>query len=316
MVNFASLDLNLLRVLDAVATEGSTVRAGERIGLSQPAVSNALSRLRHALNDDLFVRQGQRLVPTDFTRSIAQPLREELDRLSMLLDGAGAFDPADLQATFRIAGNDFFGEMLMPALMERLGTVAPDVRVQLIDLARDSFVGTLDRMGAELALLPNGIFPEWTVWQPLFHSSFAVIARRGHSKLAGLPEGAELPLDLFCKLPHVIYSPEGNLSAMGDEALSRIGRRREVRATVPSFSAVCVMVERGDFLALLPQQFASAKARQYDLTIYRPPISIAPPLIGALWHRRSDGSPSHKWFRGEISAILAPLNRGEALIAR
>ena len=127
MVNLYSFDLNLLRVLDAVATEGwsATVRAGERIGLSQPAVSNALNRLRHALRDDLFVRQGQRLVPTEFTRSIAQPLRDELDRIAALLDGEQAFDPAKAQMTFRIAGNDFFGEMLMPALMGRLESIAP-----------------------------------------------------------------------------------------------------------------------------------------------------------------------------------------------
>lgn len=311
MVNLASFDLNLLRVLDAVAQEGSTVKAGERIGLSQPAVSNALARLRHALQDDLFVREGQRLVPTEFTLSIAQPLRDELDRIATLLDGAGSFNPAELNTTFRIAGNDFFGEMLMPALMKRLERVAPGVRVQLIDLSRDSFVGTLDRLGADLTLLPKQAFPAWSVWQPLFHSSFAAIARRDHPELSGFEAGDEIPLDQFCALPHVIYSPEGNMSAMGDEALSRVGRRRDVRATAPSFSAVCFMVAHGDFLALVPQQFARAKARQFDISVFRPPIDIEPPLIGALWHARSTNSPSHRWLRGEISAILAPLNKGE-----
>lgn len=108
MVNFVTFDLNLLRVLDALLREGSTVKAGNRLGMSQPAVSSALSRLRHSLGDELFLRQGQGILPTDYARSLATPLREQLDRLEALLTGPGGFDPATAELIFRIAGSDFF----------------------------------------------------------------------------------------------------------------------------------------------------------------------------------------------------------------
>ena len=118
-MNFATFDLNLMRVLDALLHEGSTVRAGEKLHLSQSAVSGALSRLRHALDDDLFVRRGNRLVPTDYAAALALPLREELERLENLLSRPKRFDPARAQEVFRISGSDFFAEILMPALGER-----------------------------------------------------------------------------------------------------------------------------------------------------------------------------------------------------
>ena len=113
-MNFATLDLNLLRVLDAVLREGSTTKAGERLGLTQSAVSNALNRLRGALNDPLFVRQGNQLVPTDFAASIEDGLRQELARLEGLLSPAVEFDPLQAKGTFKIAASDFFAELLMP----------------------------------------------------------------------------------------------------------------------------------------------------------------------------------------------------------
>lgn len=137
MVNLATFDLNLLRVLDALLREGSTVRAGERIGLSQPAVSAALNRLRAALDDELFFRQGQGLAATDYARSLEEPLAMVLASIEALLARPGAFDAASSEASFRISGSDFFAEMLMPRLGERLLRLAPSMRVHLVDLVPD-----------------------------------------------------------------------------------------------------------------------------------------------------------------------------------
>ena len=111
-MNMSAFDLNLLRVLDAMLREGSTVKAGARIGLSQPAVSSALGRLRQALGDELFVRQGKGMEPTDYARSLAIPLREMLDAMEALLWGAGEFDPGKAAQSFKLSGSDFFAEML------------------------------------------------------------------------------------------------------------------------------------------------------------------------------------------------------------
>lgn len=161
LVNFSSFDLNLLRVLDALLREASTTKAGMRIGLSQPAVSAALGRLRHALEDPLFVRHGQRLEPTGYARSLEIPLRNILDRLVTLLSGPEQFDPFHAVETFKLSGSDFFAELLMPQLAEVLSRKAPSIRVQLVDLLPENYVGTLERYEVDMAFIPRTDFPEW-----------------------------------------------------------------------------------------------------------------------------------------------------------
>lgn len=312
MVNMASFDLNLLRVLDALLREGSTVKAGTRIGLSQPAVSAALGRLRHALNDELFIRRGTGLEPTDFARGLAVPLREALDGLETLLSGPGSFDPQSSDAAFKISGSDFFAEMLMPKLAERIGRFAPRMRVQLVDLVPDSYIDTLERYEVDLALIPKIEFPDWVDHQPVFASNFAVIARKGHEVLAAenVAPGAVVPIDLFCRLGHVLFSPEGNLRAMGDAALAEIGRERRVAMTLPVFSGVYRAVAESDLIALLPEQLAHHIAPKAGLEIYEPPMRVSPALISMIWHKRSSCTPSHQWLRQQVAEVLLPLNTG------
>ncbi len=167
-MNFASFDLNLLRVLDAMFREGSTVKAGEQLGLSQSAVSGALSRLRYGLGDKLFVRQGNRLVTTDYAENLREELAAELERLERLLAPPAAFDPATAAGSFRISASDFFAELLMPPLADRLKRVAPLLRAQLVDLVLGNYVDSLERYNADIALIPDMELPDWINREPLF----------------------------------------------------------------------------------------------------------------------------------------------------
>ncbi|MCA1492361.1 LysR family transcriptional regulator [Sinorhizobium alkalisoli] len=312
-MNFATFDLNLMRVLDAILREGSTVHAAKRLNMSQSAVSGALARLRYSLCDELFVRHGNRLVPTDYAKSIELPLREELDRLAAILAPPSAFDPATAVGTFRITASDFFAEMLMPPLADLLRKQAPGIRAQLVDLVPNSYIDSLETYRADLALIPNQSIPNWTSSQPLFYSSFVVIARRRHLQLAtaGLAPGTIVPMDLYCELDHALFSPEGNFSAMGDAALARMGRSRKVVMTLPVFSGVCRAVAESDLIALVPRQLAERVAPQMGLELYRPPMPIDPPLVIAVWHRRSASSPLHRWMREKIIGLTRRLNEGE-----
>jgi len=312
-MNFATFDLNLMRVLDAILREGSTVQAGKRLNMSQSAVSGALGRLRHSLGDELFVRHGNRLVPTDYAKSVELPLREELDRLAAILAPPSTFDPATAEGTFRITASDFFAEMLMPPLADLLRKQAPGVRAQLVDLVPNSYIDSLETYHADLALIPDQSIPDWTSSRPLFYSSFVVIARRNHLHLtsAGVAPGNTVPVDLFCELGHALFSPQGNFSAMGDAALAKVGRRRKVVMTLPVFSGVCRAVAESDLIALVPRQLAERVAPQMGLEIYRPPMPIDPPLIIAVWHRRSASNPLHRWMREKVIALMRLLNEGE-----
>lgn len=312
-MNISGFDMNLLRVLDALLRDGSVTRAAERIGLSQPATSAALGRLRHALGDPLFVRQGQRLVPTDYARSLEIPLREVLDRAGALIAGPAAFDPATAVGTFRIGGSDFFAEMLMRALGAAVFRQAPGMILQLVDLVPEDYLATLERRAVDLVLVPEAAFPEWTEREPLFRSSFRMIARRDHPRLrgAGVAQGGVVPLDLFCDLGHVLFSPEGKLRAMGDAALAAVGRQRRVAMTVPVFSGVCRAVAQSDLVGLLPRQMAEAMAPGLGLDIYSLPMPVPAATIVMVWHRRAARNPAHRWMRGLVGDLLRPLDAGE-----
>lgn len=311
-MNLNTFDLNLLRVLDALLREGSTVKAGQSIGLSQPAVSAALGRLRAALDDPLFVRQGQGLEATAYARSLDLPVREALDRIEAILAGPDSFVPAAAQASFKISGSDFFAEMLMPGLGERLAREAPGVRVQMVDLVPDNYVGTLAKHEVDLALIPRPEAPKWATFQPLFHSGFHMIARHGHPRLrrAGVKPGDTVPIDLFCDLGHILFSPEGKLQAMGDTALAAVGRERRVVMTMPVFYGVCSAVAGSDNVALIPEQFGRRLAPKLGLEAFCPPMPIAPALIGMIWHRRATENAPHKWLRGVVEDLMTPLNQG------
>lgn len=315
-MNLSAFDLNLLRVLDALLHEGSTVGAARRIGLSQPAVSAALSRLRHALGDPLFLRRGQGLVPTDFARSLATPLHEALSGLEQLLDPPGQFDPRAERRDFRISGMDFFAEMLMPELARRLADEAPGLRVQLVDIAPDDDLRVLEREEADVVLLPRVEIPDWLCQQTVFTANFVMIARRDNAamKAAGTAPGATVPLDLFCGLNHVLTSPRGRFSGLTDAALERIGRSRRVVMTMPFFWGVCRAVSQSDLVALVPEPMARRVAEFLPLEIYLPPITVGPAVLAMVWHRRSDRTPAHQWLRQTVAEVLRPLDCGQAAV--
>ncbi|MCF1708782.1 LysR family transcriptional regulator [Tabrizicola sp. J26] len=310
IMNFATFDLNLMRVLDALLREGSTVRAGERLGLSQPAVSAALGRLRHALDDELFVRQGSGLVPTDYARGLALPLRQEIDRIEALFIPPTAFDPSTAEGTFRLAGSDFFAEVLMPVLARELPARAPKVRVQLIDLLPSNYLDSLERYQADIALIPAETFPDWVEAATLFQSPFGVIARPDHPAIlaAGIAPGGTLPLDLFCSLGHALFSPEGRMQSITDEALAKIGKSREVVMTMPVFSGICRVVAESDLIAVVPRQLGLILGPKMGLVSYEPPIPMPTMRIVAAWHRRSTGNPTHRWLRTLLQQSMRPLD--------
>lgn len=310
MANLKTFDLNLLRVLDALLQDPSTVRAGQRVGLSQPAVSAALGRLRIALGDALFFRRGKALEPTEYALSLKDDLRQTLESIEALIQGPDSFDPATSNACFRISGSDFFAELLMPRLAERLQALAPGMRVHLVDLVPDSYVETLDRYEVDLAIVPGTSFPDWVESRRVFRSSFSVIARRDHPRLTreGLSSGDVVPIDLFCDIGHVLFSPEGNSKAMGDAALAEVGRERRIVMTMPIFSGVYRAVSGSDLIALLPTALANHVAPTAGLRVYRAPMPVPTAQLSIIWHRRFSASASHIWLCDQITDLLAPLD--------
>ncbi|MDA7430469.1 LysR family transcriptional regulator [Primorskyibacter aestuariivivens] len=312
-MNFKAFDLNLLRILDALLETRSPTVAGQKIGLSQPAVSAALSRLRDALGDPILVRQGRALVLTDYGSELRDPLRQILEQTEALLSGGATFDPTLANTRFRISGSDFFSELLMPDLAEHLSRVAPGIRVHQVDLVPDRYEDTLERYGVDLALLPRTDLPDWIEHEVLFHSRFVTIARTGHERLArsGVKPGEVIPIDLFCDLQHVLFSPEGKPGAIGDAALSEVGRKRRVAMTLPVFSGVCNTVAGSDMVALLPASLARRVAPRVGLEVFEAPMPLPWVEIIMIWHKRSTNSPAHRWIREQIVLLTRGLDERE-----
>lgn len=309
MMDLTGFDLNLLRVFVAIAKERSVTRAGEQIAMSQPAVSAALNRLRYVLDDQLFVRRGNDMVPTPRAEELLGPVQDALERLQAALQVKRAFDPAVAQRTCTLLGADFFSMLLMPALSERLAAEAPGVRLRLLDSTRGDHDRLLLEDAADVVLEGPLDLPDWVSRQTLFKSEFTVIARRDHPRLraAGLEPGDVIPLDLFCELPHALRTVEGGMAGFTDAALERIGRARRVTLVLPHFHAVLMAVARGTLIAAIPRRFAEAFAPAMEVGLFGSPVEMPAPDIQMYWHARHDRDPLHRWLRSRIVEVLHAL---------
>jgi DNA-binding transcriptional LysR family regulator len=308
-MSFAAFDLNLLRVFDALMRERSVTRAGALIGLSQPAVSNALSRLRHALSDELFVRRGNDMVPTARAEALAEAVRDALSQVEQALYGDACFDPASAERIFTLMGADFFSTLLMPDLAERIAAVAPGIAVRMVDSALGDVERLLRENVIDVALERPLDMPDWIARRPLFPSPFVVIAAHNHKRLAeaGIAPGATIPLDVYCAVPHAIRSIDGSMSGMVDEALRQAGAERRVLLALPNFQGIGQAVALGRLIAAVPVQYAHLVARDLGLDIYHPPVEVPVPEVRLYWHKRHDRSPSHIWLRETIIAATDAL---------
>jgi DNA-binding transcriptional LysR family regulator len=306
-MNFAAFDLNLLRVFDAVMRERSVTRAGDRIGLSQPAVSSALNRLRHLLNDQLFVRRGNDMAPTPRAEALAEPVREVMARLEAALGAEDRFDPRTAERTYTLLGADFFSTQVMPGLFRTMSGKAPGVRLRLLDSGHGDVGRLLLEDVIDAALEAPMELPDWVSRQPLFVSPFSIVAARSDPAMAGLTDGDTVPLELFCARPHALRSISGAMSGWIDDALLKIGHTRRVMLALPHFQGVVLAVAQGDLIAAVPAQLARAVARDLDLLVLQPPMDVPAPEIQMYWHSRHDRNPAHGWMREEVLAAVQSL---------
>jgi DNA-binding transcriptional LysR family regulator len=307
MVNFATLDLNLLRALNAILREGSTTKAGERLGVSQSAVSNALNRLRHSLGDDLFVRQGNRLVPTDYAASIEAGLRDGLGSLENLVVRRD-FDPSTAHGAFRIAAGDYFSETLMPQLSARLSKVAQGLLIHHIAWEPNDHLIALEQGTADLGLgpllTPLDSLPAWINVSPLLSARFVGIADQNNPLLRDIPDHGMLPLDRYFEATHVLFSVAGELESFEDDVLASLGRERRVAMTAPSFAGMFRAVGKSHHLGIAPEKLALRLASQYGLRTFEVPFELDEIQVYATWHKRSDRNPLAQWIRGQVFELV------------
>jgi DNA-binding transcriptional LysR family regulator len=319
--NFAALDLNLLRVFDALIEERSVTRAGERLGLTQSAISHALNRLRYVLQDELFVRGPDGMQPSPRAGEIAPRLREGLLQLQLAL-GPVEFDPATTERCFTITCGEYVGTVLMPDLIARVRALAPNAELRI----RPSNMGVAEALLAgrvDLAVASFRRVPEPFAYQPLFQESRVWVLSTDHPAAR-----SELTLERLASLSHLIISATGEdehavhgyVSDHGLErlvtrsevgllqgALAERGLRRVIGLTTPHYLAALAVVSRSDMAAPLPRRLAAAFADRYRLRLFDPPYPSPPFDIMALWHRDHGAEPAIAWLRGVLCEVAATL---------
>lgn len=285
------LDLNLLQVFDAVMTEGHVTRAAARLAMTQPAVSNALKRLRHVLKDELFVKVPGGVRPTPKAAQLWPPVRDALGQLRATLAPAD-FDPGTARASFALSMTDLIAHLITPRLYPAIAAEAPRVDLRTAPY----FVGlspqSLEKGDIDLAI---GAFSEIgprLKTRRLWTDRYMCVMRK-HHPLAAAP----LTLERFCAADHLLVSLSGDALGIVDGLLAERGLERRVALTVNQFAVAAKVLPECDLVATLPLRFAEEMNLQDRLAVREPPLDIRPLHINLLWHERDDRNPAHQWLR-------------------
>lgn len=317
-LNFRTLDLNLLRVFDVVMAERNLTRAAERLSLTQPAVSNALKRLKESVGEDLLIRVATGVRPTPRAEALWPEVRDALVHLRAAFS-PGEYNPQTDTANFRIAMSDAVAARYLPALMAEIDTGRALANIQVLPLTVRDPGELLERGQAELAL---GDFSDTAaaaatradVDSPLRsvdlqHSDCVCVMRRGHP----LAADHALTLDAYCAADHLLVNFVGRPTGRVDQALATLGRNRRVVLTVNQYATAAHVVARSNLLSVLPAAFVDAGGgtdHHPAGLVTRPlPFDIPGHHLAMVWHQRHDRSSAHRWLREQLeAAVRMPLH--------
>jgi DNA-binding transcriptional LysR family regulator len=304
LMNLRSVDLNLLVALDALLTELHVTRASEKVGLSQPAMSNALSRLRHLFKDDLLVRTPTGMQATPRALELAEPTRQVLRQIERVFDHDTEFDPAVAQRTFTVRLSDLLGLILLPSLLEGWGARAPGLHLDVVHLSPSKTVEGLERDEIDLAV-SMGLGHSTAIQSEVLMEDRMVCAMREDHPAAGGPMG----FDQFLAHPHLKVSMSPTDLRFVDDVLARDGLKRRLALNVPHWLLVPHVLNQSDLLSVMPQRLASAlTAAGHRLAVRDLPFASEPFAWSLYWHRRHDKNPAITWLRARFRSIAAALD--------
>lgn len=304
-MNLPSLDLNLLVALDALLSEASVGRAGARIGLSQPATSHALRRLREIVDDPLLVRVGARMELTPRAQALRAPLAEALNQVKDLFVSAG-FDPATSTRRFAVMMPDLVVDLVMPPLVERIGSLAQGVRIDVVPWQSPAALSPDFSRSIDLVLSCTGeAFPGFHR-QRLYTDKDALAVRRGH------PFGARLKrLDAFLAARHVAVVGNGQREDMIDEWLHTQGVERRIALVVPSYLQALRMAARTDLVAFVPGRLIAALSAPLSLLAVAPPLDPGVDEQFMFYPTRAQVDGASIWLRSIVLEVGRSFERGK-----
>ena len=294
------IDLNLLVVFKHLLAERSVSRTAEVLELSQPAVSNALARLRKLLGDELFLRTPSGMEPTPFAEQLAESITYGLGMIHGALNQRASFDPATSTRSFVIGMTDIGEIYFLPKLMERLKREAPGISVSTV---RNTAVNLRDELESGKVDLAIGLLPQLKggfFQRRLFHQRYVCLMRKGH-RLAK----RKISLEEFSAAEHLLVISEGTGHGKVDEVLRRSGVERRISLTVPHFVAIGHILQATDLLATVPERLADGLSGPFDLAIVPHPATLPEMAINLFWHAKYHKAPANQWLRDLLFEMFA-----------
>lgn len=302
MPDIRAVDFNLLQTFDVLYEERSVTRTAQRLYVTQSTVSGTLARLRSLFGDALFVRKQGGMLPTPRAEALAPRIRRLLVDLEGVLAPA-AFDPATAELTVAISANDYGQAVLLVPLIARMRRLAPRMKLAVMPFEVEALGEKLAKREIDLAVTVPEMAPPDYPSRFLFSDRYVGVVRQDHPL-----RGPEVSLDAFCAYPHVLMSPTGgSFVGVTDKALLDVGRRRDVRISVPNFRLVLDVLQTGDFIAVIPALTplgTPAGVRRLEL-----PVAVEGPDAILVWHPRLHDDPACVWLRGLIVEIARARGR-------
>jgi DNA-binding transcriptional LysR family regulator len=302
MKDIKTLDLNLLKALDALLDECNVTRAATRLGVTQPAMSGMLTRLRDNFADPLFVRAQRGIVPTQRALELSVPLKQILGEIGALLQPP-VFDPTTARMTFTIAATDYALRAVALPLLSALKLQAPHVQVALVPVDDKQVQTQLERGDIDLALVTPQSTPLDLHARNLFEEHYVCVLRDGHPAMKGRKQ---MTINQFCALDHALVSyTGGGFRGVTDEALEKLGKQRQVTLSVKSFLILPEILQASDMVAILPSRLVTGMP---GLTVFHPPIDVPGFTKVAAWHERTHRDVAHRWLRELMFQTCARLS--------
>ncbi|MEE3636291.1 MULTISPECIES: LysR family transcriptional regulator [Pseudomonas] len=291
-MNLNKVDLNLFIVFDAIYTEANLTRAGQIVGITQPAVSNALARLRDTFNDPLFVRTAQGMVPTPMAQNIIGPVRNALSLLRVSVQESRIFNPLQANKTFRISMTDLTEAVILPPLFQRLRRLAPAVAIESFLCKRRETTKELAAGRLDFAVdAPLNTDPQ-VRHVKLMQDQYVCAMREGHPLAKDT-----LSLDEYMGLTHIHISSRRNGLGYVDLALGKMGLQRKIALRSQHYLMASQVLQQTDMVMTVPERFA----RLHHLNFTPLPVNDVPPLETHLyWHESTDQDPANRWMREQI----------------
>jgi DNA-binding transcriptional LysR family regulator len=299
-MDITEIDLNLLVVFDALLRARSVSQAARQLGMSQPATSFALNRLRKTFGDPLFVRTSRGIHPTPFSEAMAVPLEEVIERIRADLLQQPIFDPATATRAVTFNMQDIGELVFLPQIMERLSALAPGLQLRTVNLPAAELEPALRKGEVDVAV---GHFPELAsaavYQQRLFTHAFVCIVRADHPTIGG-----ELTRKQFIEGRHAVVHPAGHMNDSLELELQQQGLTRHISVRLEHFLAVPTLLERSDLIFTVPYAIGASLAKLAAIKLVKPPFKARPRLVRQHWHSRFQHDAANRWLRGVVAGLF------------